>query len=397
VEGLSLLTAEGEAVTLRRGNTVPAYAGTGALARFQRDAAPRIRAASGLISARFPKTRKNSSGYALDAYLTSGDVLDLVIGAEGTLGIVSEIHWRLDHIPPFRAGLRVRLASLDRLSDVVSALNRYEPSALELLDRTFLDLVGAGIREGVSAGFVPEAILLVELERSDPEALGQVLANATEAIQRWATSIETAYSPPEAERLWAIRHAASPMLAGLPENRRSLQVIEDACVPVERMGEYISSVRRLAAGRGLPVVMFGHAGDGHIHVNLLPELARSGWEAQVAALLEEVTAIVVRLGGTPSGEHGDGRLRAGTLSQVFGEEIVDLFRAVKQAFDPLGIFNPGIILPSGDPPIGRLKVGASAAPMPPDVQLALREIELTGGYGRCRLELAGEEGQGSKV
>ena len=387
VERLSLITAEGETVTLRRGET-PAYAGTGALARFQRDAAPRIQAASRLVAARFPRTRKNSSGYALDAYLASGDVLDLIIGAEGTLGIVSEVEWRLDTIPLFRAGLRVHLASLDRLNEAVSALHRYEPSALELLDRTFLDLIGAGTREGVSSGFVPEAILLVELERSDPEALQQVLAGACEAIQRWAISIETAYSPPETERLWAVRHAASPILAGLPEQRRSLQVIEDACVPVDRVGEYISAVRRLASKRGVAVVMFGHAGDGHIHVNLLPELARQGWEAEVAGLLHDVTEVVIGLGGTPSGEHGDGRLRAGSLGEVYGDEILELFRAVKLAFDPLGIFNPGIILPSGDPPIGRLKVGSNAAPMPPDIQQALRDIELTGGYGRCRLELA---------
>jgi hypothetical protein len=181
-------------------------------------------------------------------------------------------------------------------------------------------------------------------------------------------------------------------LAGLPEDRRSLQVIEDACVPVARMGEYIAAVRSLAAARALPVVMFGHAGDGHIHVNLLPELARHGWEAEVAGLLEEVTGVVIRLGGTPSGEHGDGRLRAGTLLPLYGPEIVELFRRVKLAFDPLGIFNPGIILPSGEPPISRLKVGPSAAIIPADLQKALREIELTGGYGRSRLELAGELG-----
>jgi FAD/FMN-containing dehydrogenase len=398
VEGLSLITAEGEAVTLRRGDTAPVYGGTGALVRFQRDAAPRIQAASRLVAARFPKTRKNSSGYALDAYLASGDVLDLIIGAEGTLGIVSEIEWRLDHIPPFRAGLRVHLASLDRLSDAVSALNQCEPSALELLDRTFLDLIGAGAWGGVADGFVPEAILLVELERGDPEALRQVLAGASEAIQGWATSIETAYTPPEAERLWAIRHAASPILAGLPGDRRSLQVIEDACVPVDRMGEYIATVRRLAAKRGLSVVMFGHAGDGHIHVNLLPEIARSGWEAEVAGLLDDVTEVVIRLDGTPSGEHGDGRLRSGAMLPLYGAEIVELFHQVKQAFDPLRIFNPGIILPcpegphAGEPPISRLKVGSSAAPIPADVQRALREIELSGGYARCRLELAGELG-----
>jgi FAD/FMN-containing dehydrogenase len=394
VEAVTLITADGDTAKLRRQESDPATAATAALARFEREAAPKIRAAAPLIADRFPRTRKNSSGYALDAYLASGDVLDLIIGAEGTLGIVSEIEWRLDHIPPFRAGLRVHLASLDRLGDLVIALDRCEPSALELLDRTFLDLIGAGAWGGVSDGFVPEAILLVELERSDPEALREVLAAASETIQPWATSIDMAYSPPEAERLWAIRHAASPILAGLPEDRRSLQVIEDACVPIERMGEYIRLVRRAASARDLPVVMFGHAGDGHIHVNLLPDTGQPGWGKAVTGVMEEVTAGVIRLGGTPSGEHGDGRLRADTLVQVYGSEVVELFRLVKQSFDPLGIFNPGVILPSGEAPISRLKVGSSAVQLPADVERGLREIERSGGYGRSRLELAGEEGLG---
>jgi FAD/FMN-containing dehydrogenase len=244
---------------------------------------------------------------------------------------------------------------------------------------------------GVS-GFVPEAILLVELERSDPEALREVLAAASEATQRWATSIETAYSPPEAERLWAIRHAASPILAGLPEDRRSLQVIEDACVPIERMSEYIRTVRRAAAERDLPVVMFGHAGDGHIHVNLLPNVTQPGWEQTIASLMDDVTDAIIRLGGTLSGEHGDGRLRATALERVYGREIVELFRLVKQSFDPLGILNPGIILPTSEPPISRLKVGSGAVSLPDDIERALREIERTGGYGRNRLDLVDEEG-----
>jgi FAD/FMN-containing dehydrogenase len=397
VEGLTILTAEGEAVGLRRGVTISAEEGPAALNRFYRDAAPAIHQSAVLIAARFPKTRKNSSGYALDAYLASGDLLDLIIGAEGTLGIVSEIEWRLARIPPFRAGLRVHLASLDRLSDLVIALNRIEPSALELLDRTFLDLVGAGTWEGVTGGFVPEAILLVELEQDDPEGLRDVLAAASEAIEPWATSFETAYSPPEAERLWAIRHAASPILAGLPEERRSLQVIEDACVPIERMSEYIRIVRRAAAERDLPVVMFGHAGDGHIHVNLLPNVTQPGWERAIASLMDEVTDTVTRLGGTPSGEHGDGRLRAMTLDRVYGREMVELFQLVKQSFDPLGILNPGVILPAGETPISRLKVGSAAVHIPEDVERSLREIERTGGYGRSRLALADQLGLESRV
>jgi FAD/FMN-containing dehydrogenase len=387
VEAITLLTADGESVRLVRGEAGRVGSGE-AIERFHRDAAPRIQAASKLITDRFPKTRKNSSGYALDAYLASGDVLDLIIGAEGTLGIVTEIEWRLDEVPAFRAGLRVHLSSLNHLGDVVDALNQSEPSALELLDRSFLELLGADRRSGAGLGTDTEAIVLVELERNDSEELHRALRRASDNVAAWATTIETAYSPPEAEQLWAIRHAASPILAGLPENRRSLQVIEDGCVPVKRMGEYLAAVRRLAAEHDLPVVMFGHAGDGHLHVNLLPELAREGWEKAVASLFQEVTAAVIRLGGTPTGEHGDGRLRAGTLLDVYGPQILELFRRIKAAFDPLGIFNPGIILPSGEPPIGRLKVGSGAAPIPADIQRALREIELTGGYGRCRLELA---------
>ena len=390
VEGLTLITSEGGPVALRRGQrAIPPDAP--ALIRFNRDVAPRIRTAAPVITARFPRSRKNSSGYALDAYLASGDVIDLIIGAEGTLGIIAEIEWRLDAIPPFRAGLRVELASLDHLAEVVAALNRCQPSALELLDRSFLDLVGSDRLAAGRAGDPPKAILLIELERDDAAALQGALAEAAAAAQPWATKVETAASPADADRLWDIRHAASPILAGLPENRRSLQVIEDACVPLDRMGQYITTVRRLAAERRITVVLFGHAGDGHIHVNLLPELARPDWVVQVAGLLDDVTATVIRMGGTPSGEHGDGRLRSGTLPALYGPEIVDLFREVKQAFDPAGIFNPGIILPSGEPPISRLKVGANAVPIPADLQQGLRQIELTGGYGRSRLELADQE------
>jgi FAD/FMN-containing dehydrogenase len=387
VDALTLMTADGESLRLGRGTAGRAQA----LDRFEREAAPRIRAASGLIAERFPRTRKNSSGYALDAYIASGDVLDLVIGAEGTLGIVTEIEWRLDPVPACRAGLRVHLASLNHLGDAVRALSQSEPSALELLDRSFLDLLGRDTL--TQAGLAPdtEAVLLVELERSDPQSLSRDLSRAAESVIGRAAHIDTAPSPVEAEELWAIRHAASPILAGLPENRRSLQVIEDGCVPVEGTGEYIRAVRQAAARYDLPVVMFGHAGDGHLHVNLLPELAREGWESAVSELFQEVTAAVIRLGGTLSGEHGDGRLRAGALPDVYGPEVMELFRLVKAAFDPLGIFNPGIILPSGEPAISRLKVGQNAVPIPTDVQRFLREIELTGGYGRCRLEVAGED------
>jgi len=376
VQAVELVLGDGEVVELRRGERAPPAA---ALRRFEAEILPEIHSAERLIADRFPKTRKNSSGYALDAYLASGDLLDLIIGAEGTLGLITSIEWKLDRVPPCRAGLRIGLRSLDDLVQVVAGLLTQKPSAVELLDRTFLDLVG--MEEG-------EAVLLVELERFDLPALRGAVEASVEALGSRPQSVDTALSTEAADRVWALRHAASPILAGLPEERRSLQVIEDACLPVERMGDYIRLVRRAADRHTLPAVIFGHAGDGHVHVNLLPQIERPGWEAAVASVLEEVTDAVVRLGGTPSGEHGDGRLRAGLLTRVYGEEIMTIFHDLKRAFDPQGLLAPGVILPSGEPPISRLKVGSQAAPLPPDIAAALREIERSGGYGRCRMELA---------
>ena len=385
VAGLELVTAAGEVLELRRGGS-PAAAAAETVRRFEADVAPAISAAHGLISSHFPRTRKNSSGYALEDWLASRDLLDLIVGAEGTLGVVTRVDWRLDPQPAHRAGLRVELRSLDDLVKVVAALLACEPSAVELLDRTFLDLIRrTEVGEGLAAA---EAILLVEVERDDPRALREAVANASDGVRPWAAAVDTALTAASSARLWELRHAASPILAGLPEDRRSLQVIEDACVPLERMGEYIRIVRRVTSARDIAAVIFGHAGDGHVHVNLLPKIGRAGWEQSVAGVLEEVSDAVIRLGGTPSGEHGDGRLRAALLERVYGEEIVGLFRRLKQGFDPLGILAPGVILPSAEPAISRLKVGPQAAPIPDDIAGALREIERGAGYARCRLELA---------
>jgi len=393
VERLTLVTADGDVMRLGRGAEPPAPYASGqpvpALARFERDAAPAIRQARSLIDARFPKVSKNSSGYALNAYLDSGNALDLVVGAEGTLGFVTEVEWRLDPMPSERAGLRILLRDYGSMAELVTRLVALGASAVELLDRTFLELVASQGGEHIIATYRGiEAVLLVELEAAGPEQL-RTLAEAALALARpLSFEVDAAWSREGSDRLWRLRHAASPILASLPPDRRSLQVIEDGCVPLRRLGEYVAAVRRAAQARGLAVVIFGHAGDGNVHVNLLPELARPGWEVEVAGLLEEVTDAVIGLGGVPSGEHGDGRLRAGFLDRVYGSEVVALFRRVKAAFDPLGILNPGIILPSGEPPIARLKAGNGAIPLPPDIEGALRNIERGGGYAQSRLELA---------
>ena len=153
-----------------------------------------------------------------------------------------------------------------------------------------------------------------------------------------------------------MRHAASPLIARMAGARVSMQFIEDGVVPVDRLADYIRLLRGVLARHGLPAVIFGHAGDGNLHVNPLVDVAKPGWRAEAEAIVYEVAEGVARLGGTMAGEHGDGRLRAPLMETIWGPELAACFRAVKDAFDPLGILNPGVILPlPGQRPLDAIK------------------------------------------
>src|SRR5207247_2795684 len=170
-----------------------------------------------------------------------------------------------------------------------------------------------------------------------------------------------------------VRKLASPALARLPATQRSLQLIEDGCVPLEALGRYIAGVRAAAARRGVPVAIFGHAGDGHVHVNALPDVTSTGWRDALAGLYGDAADLLQHLGGTPSGEHGVGRLRAGLLERFYGPAVAALFRELKQAYDPRCTLNPGVIIPSADwAPLADPKVGPEAARSPDDTARRLR-------------------------
>ena len=344
------------------------------------------------ILASYPRTTKNSSGYALDHWLASGDLVDLLVGSEGTLAFITEIEWRLEAVPPARSAVRLALSHLDDLGDAVTALRRLDPSAIELLDRTFLDLVREKRGSEALPGLPPsaEAVLLVEFERENAAAARGAAGDAVRAVAPWSAGVETALTPEQEERLWALRHAASPILTSLSERYRSAQLIEDGCVPVPRLGEYLRQLRAAASDAGVEVVIFGHAGDGHVHVNVLTDLERPDWKERVTALFESVSETVIALGGTVAGEHGVGRLRAGLLERQYGAATVAAFGEVKRAFDPDGILNPGVLLPASPPvrPSAFLKFGAEAERLPDDIARSLRDIERTGGYARPRLTIA---------
>ncbi len=367
VEGLEVVEVDGTVRILERG--------AGSQGRFTLTPDSRL-----LIPSRYPKTRKNSSGYALDRFAETGDELDLFVGSEGTLGIVTAVHWKLDSIPAHTAGAALGFADLQCMSEAVAYLTSLQPSSVELLDETLLR-------------FVPEApdvtcLLLVEFEREDAAAARGVVGDAVRGLKASAVHVETAVDRPGLAHLWSVRRLASPALARLPATQRSLQIVEDGCVPLDALGAYVVGLREAAQRRSIPVAIFGHAGDGHVHVNALPDTTRDGWREALADLFEDVTALLLRLGGVPSGEHGVGRLRAGVLERFYGKEVVDLFRSVKRAYDPLSIFNPGVIIPATDwSPVAALKVGAGAAVIPDDIATRLREVERSAAWATPKLEL----------
>ena len=341
-----------------------------------------------LVAARFPKTRKNSAGYALDRYAESGDELDLLIGSEGTLAFVTAVQWRLEPIPADVAGVALGFRALEQLTEAVPYLVALNPSAVELLDRTLLDLVhpeAVGLPEGPEI----EGLLLVEFERETQAAARGVVGDAVRGLAASTAHVATAVDRAGLERLWAVRRLASPALARLPETRRSLQVVEDGCVPLERLGHYVAGIRAAAVRHEIPIAVFGHAGDGHVHVNTLPDVTRPGWSDGLAALYWDAVELLLGLGGTPSGEHGVGRLRAGLLERFYGPAVAALFREVKRAYDADSTLNPGVIIPTADwAPLADLKVGPTAAPIPDDIAARLREIERTAGWATPKLELA---------
>jgi len=293
---------------------------------------------------------------------------------------VTGVHWRLDAIPADIAGVALGFADLDAMAEAVPYLLTLEPSAVELLDASLLR-------------FVPSApqvscLLLVEFERETGGAARRAVGDAVRGLKASAVHVETAVDRAGLEQLWSVRRLASPALARLPASQRSLQVIEDGCVPLDALGVYVAGLRTAAARRGIPIVIFGHAGDGHVHVNALPDTTTDGWRGALHELFDDATDLLWGLGGVPAGEHGVGRLRAGVLERFYGKEVMDLFRAVKRAYDPLSILNPGVIIPATDwSPVAALKVGADAAAIPDDIATRLRELERSAAWDTPKLEL----------
>lgn len=330
---------------------------------------------------------KDSSGYAIAEYARTGDLVDLLVGSEGTLAFFVELE--LDLVPLASATSSV-LGAFSTIEQAVVAATRTRDAgavACELLDRTFLDVAASDGQRAVPSD--TESALLAEVEGSDVESAAAA-AGAIERIFRHAgaTTVRLALDRPTETELWELRHAASPILARLDPNLRSMQFIEDCAVPPEHLPEYVRGVRSILAANETRGVIFGHAGDSHVHVNPLVDVARADWRERVQRIFDQVVSLAASLRGTLAGEHGDGRLRAPVAPRVWSDAAIRHFAAVKAAFDPAGVLNPGVKVPlPGQHALSEIKYDPALPPLPPRARAALDAVDRERGYARFRLDL----------
>ena len=385
VNALDCVFSDGSRSVVRRGAapaTVPP------VERFLADVAPAILSA---VRREQSVLRKNSSGYALAEYAASGELVDLLVGSEGTLAIIVGVELALTELPGATASLLVSYQSLDEAVIGAGEARAASASACELLDRTFLDVAAGGGALPVPAQ--TQAVLLVELEaRHAAEVAGKARALGAALQARGATSVALGLDASEEERLWELRHAASPILARLDPSLKSMQFVEDGVVPPDRLADYVRGVRATLDRHGVAGVIFGHAGDAHVHVNPLIDVRRPDWRARVNAILDDVVELTARLGGSLAGEHGDGRLRAPLVHRTTAQSDLKLAHRVKQAFDPEGLFNPGVkvALPEQQP-IGDIKYDPMLPPLPPSAARVLVRVERERAYAEFRLAMLEQE------
>jgi glycolate oxidase len=267
-------------------------------------------------------------------------LVNLFVGSEGTLGIVTEITVRLIEKPASRATV---VASFPRLGDASQAVTAIlgagvVPLALEVMDRTTLRCVESHLRAGLPTDM--EAMLLIDLDGA-PEAVEREAALVGRLLEEHgAASVELATTPGESDRLWAARRSTSSSFGRLRPNKLG----EDVSVPRSRIPEVVREVEAIARRHDLLIPLFGHIGDGNLHPNILCDLRDEGEMARVVRAAAEIFAVALRVGGTLSGEHGIGLLKREFLPTAIGPVALELSRAVKAAIDPQVRLNPGKVV-----------------------------------------------------
>ncbi len=358
------------------------------------------------IAREFPKKsiHRRNTGYAVDLlaecspFVPDGPPFNfcrLLAGSEGTLGFLTEITLSCEPLPPRESALVcVHCATIDEALRANLVALRHSARACELMDDNILECTKANIEQRQNRFFVqgdPGAVLAVELA-----------AETREEVVALATSLETGlrdaglgYHYPviwgaDQNRVWNLRKAALGLLSNIPGDAKPVAVIEDTAIDPEDLPAFVREFDSILGTHGLSAVHYAHAGSGELHLRPILNLKMEEHRRLFRVIATEVARLVKRFGGSLSGEHGDGRLRGEFLPSMVGKKNYALFREIKHAWDPSGIFNPGKI--TDTPPMDaslRYEPGQAVREFRTVFNFAdsrgiLRAAEQCNGSGDCR-------------
>ena len=360
---------------------------------------------AGEIERRYPKVLRRVGGYNLDEFVDPAcpvNLAKIMVGSEGTLGVVLEAKLRLVPLPKAKAAMVICFANLLEALAATPAILAHRPSAVEVMDKTILDntrqnLALERIRSKIVEGD-PEATLCVEFYGDRKEDLPPRLEALEQDLRAksfgyfYYTETDIAAQA----RIWSLREAALGLSMAMKEEAKSISFVEDTAVAPERLSEFIGKFLRIVANHQTTAGVYAHASVGCLHVRPVINLKTEDGVRKFESIANQVADLVLEYGGALSGEHGDGLVRSPFMRKMFGDTLYQAFREMKRTFDPQGILNPGKIVDS--PPLTQnLRYGTSyRAKNPPATYFDYSDyggfaeaVEMCSGVGACRKKLAG--------
>ncbi|MBV8716162.1 MAG: FAD-binding protein [Chloroflexi bacterium] len=291
------------------------------------------------------------------------DLTGVMVGSEGTMGVVTEVTVRLMRLPEaVRTALAI-FASVDAASEAVSALigRGLVPSALEMMDKLALSAIEAAFH----AGYPPEAgaVLLVEVDGLLEQVEAQAAVVDEVCRASGALDIRLAASDEDRARLWAARKGAASAMGRIAPN----YYLHDAVVPRTRLPRILAQVIEIGQRYELPIANLFHAGDGNLHPMILFDVRETGILDRVLAAGREMLNACIEAGGTITGEHGVGMEKQAYMPLIFSADDLGVMGKVRSAIDPSGNFNPGKVLPTPGGEVAATKAVAAISAMPQDV------------------------------
>jgi FAD/FMN-containing dehydrogenase/Fe-S oxidoreductase len=300
---------------------------------------------------------RRNTGYALDELIRNHkpfnlngknfNLAPLICGSEGTLGAVISAKLNLVDLPKYKELIVAHFSSDEQSLSLVKDIVNLGPSAIEYIDKPTLDASKHNNEQQKNRVWIdgePKSILIIEFFSDSLEGLNFNIARCQAMLLSGGAYSAKLINKSDKNKVWEVRKAGLGLLMGKVGSKKAVAVIEDAAVPVNSLYSYYQEIKSLMQSYGVNAVYYGHASVGLIHIR--PELDLSNTEDQekMYSIAKDVSKIVKKYNGALSGEHGDGRIRAPFLKEQFGDTVYQYLVDLKHIFDPVNLFNPGVIL-----------------------------------------------------